>query len=260
MTDPAQHSRTPKPWRCWLRYSLASLFVVVSGTCVVLAAWVVPAERQKRAVAAIEAAGGDVWYDDEGTGSRKQGWVAGLIGVDYVASPEAAWLASGTTDAELACASQLKSIKLLSLHDFDLTESRLSLFSGHTELRSLYLHKTDVNPKSLANFARSRHLEKLWLNRTNVGDEGLSHLRQVTILRRVALTGDRITDRGMGYLAELSLLELLHIEGSPVTDSGLMKLQSCKRLKLLKLFGTNVTTDGAARFREMLPDCKVVGP
>lgn len=52
----------PRSRRRWLQFSMRTMLVVVSVTCVLLALWGVPAERRRRAVAAIEAIGGRVNY------------------------------------------------------------------------------------------------------------------------------------------------------------------------------------------------------
>src|SRR5215469_3129191 len=53
-----------KPKRRWMQVSLRTVLVLVTLLCVALSVWVVPAERQRRAVKAIEALGGTVSYED----------------------------------------------------------------------------------------------------------------------------------------------------------------------------------------------------
>jgi hypothetical protein len=61
-----------KPDRRWAQLSLRTLLVIVTVLCVVLGMWIVPAERQRRAVAAIEAVGGSVEYAEaDNTGTRQ---------------------------------------------------------------------------------------------------------------------------------------------------------------------------------------------
>src|SRR5687768_4773908 len=89
------HASRARPWRRWLRYSLRSLFVLVTLTSVMLGVWVNRAERQRRAVAAIRAAGGTVRYDYEQAGAQAAGpvdgqlpgpdWLCRLLSVDYFA-------------------------------------------------------------------------------------------------------------------------------------------------------------------------------
>lgn len=57
----APHNQT-KPKRRWLQFSIRTVLLVVSLLCVALAVWVVPAERQRWTVAAIEKLDGDVGY------------------------------------------------------------------------------------------------------------------------------------------------------------------------------------------------------
>ena len=50
------------PKRRWMQVSLRTVLVLVTLLCVSLSLWVVPAERQRRAVAASEKLGGKVRY------------------------------------------------------------------------------------------------------------------------------------------------------------------------------------------------------
>jgi hypothetical protein len=69
---------------------------------------------------------------------------------------------------------------------------------------------------------------------TKVGDEGLSHLR------------------GLGNLRRLGLMD------TRVTDAGLPHLSSLKSLEEICWLGTEVTEEGYDRFREALPNCKIL--
>ena len=51
--------------RRWLQFSIRTLLVLVTLLCVALSLWIVPAERQRRAVEAIEKLGGIVFYVGE---------------------------------------------------------------------------------------------------------------------------------------------------------------------------------------------------
>jgi hypothetical protein len=66
---PMREASPARPRRRWFRYSLRTLLLAVTLVAVALAYWVNGAERQRRAVAAIEAAGGTVRYDYERTKS-----------------------------------------------------------------------------------------------------------------------------------------------------------------------------------------------
>jgi hypothetical protein len=51
-----------KPKRRWVQVSLRTVLVVVTLLCIALGLWVVPAERQRWTVTAIEKLGGNVGY------------------------------------------------------------------------------------------------------------------------------------------------------------------------------------------------------
>ena len=60
-----------KPKRRWTQFSLRTVLLLTAVSCVALNLWVVPAERQRRAVAAIRARGCYVFYaEPSGTARR----------------------------------------------------------------------------------------------------------------------------------------------------------------------------------------------
>jgi len=253
MTEPSPTSR-PMPKRRWLRYSLSTLFVLVSTVCVLLAFVVVPSERQKRAVAALRATDGAVLYDFEeaGENSPKPEWVARLLGIDYVASVRCVWL-TAPTEEEVQHASHLTTLRVLQLRDAFVDDADLSLFAGHFEMRELYLENTKVTDGGLAHLANMRHLEILWLSNTEVGDAGLAYIRTLTNLRTLGMDNTRISDRGMMYLAELPNLRTLSVAGTRVGDAGAEQLGGCKNLTELDVTGTDVTSAAVSRLHKMLP-------
>ena len=54
LTGMNQSTQT-KPKRRWLQFSIRTVLLLVTLLCVGLSLWVAPAERQRRAVAAIDA-------------------------------------------------------------------------------------------------------------------------------------------------------------------------------------------------------------
>lgn len=54
-----------KPKRHWVQFSLRACLLLVTLISVALSMWVVPAERQRRAVAAVSALGGNISYGNE---------------------------------------------------------------------------------------------------------------------------------------------------------------------------------------------------
>jgi hypothetical protein len=52
--------RSPGILRRWLRFSLGSVFVLITLICLVLGLWIVPAQRLDKAVAELRKSGGFV--------------------------------------------------------------------------------------------------------------------------------------------------------------------------------------------------------
>jgi len=239
-----------------LRFSLRSLFVATAVIGVLLAVYVVPAERQRRAIAEIRAAGGEVHYDyDEGLNASPPDWRRRWLGIDYVGNPVRVWLPKGASEAQVRYASEWKNLEVLYLREVALTDPQLSLFANHTKLVYLYLDSTNVTSVGLASLTNMKALTMLTLANTQIGDQGLSHLRSLDNLRSLTLSETGITDLGIRHLAEIPNLATLDISNTRVTDAGLRELHSCKTLNGLDLTGSDVTYAGVSRLQDALPNC-----
>ena len=169
---------TPK--RRWAQFSLATMLVVVTVLCVGLSLVVVPAERQRRAVVAIERQGGSVEYaepyheepDDEPFLRR---WLprdyfdeVRLVKLDYTQA----------TDVELAHLQGLTQLKVLFLMDTQVTDVGLAHLRGLTGLQVLDLRGTQVTDVGRAHLHGLTGLQVLLLDRTQVTEAGRAQLRQ----------------------------------------------------------------------------------
>lgn len=85
--DTREPSQPPKRRWSWRQYSVSTLLIVVTIVCVFLALVVVPAERQRRAVAALRELRVGVQYDFASQRRAPPGprWLRRIIGVDYFA-------------------------------------------------------------------------------------------------------------------------------------------------------------------------------
>ena len=168
-------------WR-WLQFSLRTAFVVITVLCVGLTLWVVPAERQRRVVAAIEALGGKVRHVEPYQAASNSFPVTLLrrwLPPDYFYEIEYVWLSNTrVTDAGLAHLQGLMGLKILSLHSTQVTDAGLAHLKGLTGLQIL------------------------WLNGTQVTDAGLAHLQSLTGLRWLILTKTKVTDAGVAKLRQ----------------------------------------------------------
>lgn len=75
-----------KPTRHWMRFSVRTGLLLVTLLCIALGTWVVPAERQRRAVIAIQALGGLVVHKEDG--ASKKSFARRVLGrvlpLDYI--------------------------------------------------------------------------------------------------------------------------------------------------------------------------------
>jgi hypothetical protein len=193
-TCAAQPSR---PRRRWLRFSLRTLLLVVTLVAVALSVWVNQAERQRRAVAAIRAAGGWVKYDYE----RRPLVTGTAVGFSVQSTPQSSF------DGELPGPDWL--CRLLGVDYFaDVTWA-------------LRFDEIDV-----AILCALTSLERLDLSGTQVSDAGLAHLSGLTSLQVLNLDGTQVSDAGCVRLSGLTSLQELSLYDTQATDAGCERLQT----------------------------------
>jgi hypothetical protein len=181
--QPVSKAPPARPRRRLWRFSLRTLLAVVTLVALVLGVWVSRAERQRQAVAAIQAAGGIVRYDYQaGEAPAVYGerpgpdWLCRLLGVDYFADVTLVGLYPSATDETVAHLSGLTSLTCLYLDDTQVGDAGLAHLSGLTNLRVLWLHNTGVGDASLICLSGMSNLQELSLPGTQVSDAGLAHL------------------------------------------------------------------------------------
>jgi hypothetical protein len=102
-------------------------------------------------------------------------------------------------------------------------------------------------------------LEELDLDFTPVSDEGVVHLAGLRSLRRFSLTRTKITDASCsGAIKRMRELRVLGIPGTAITDEGLAHFAGLSQLEQLWLADTKVSEDGKSKFRQALPNCRLV--
>jgi len=125
---------TPK--RRWTQFSLLTMSVVVTVLCVGLSLVIVPAERQRRAVAAIEALGGAVGYEEsDQSNERLHRLFRCWLPRDYFDQVRSVLLPNTVTDAGLAHLHGLTGLERLWLNSTQLTDAGLAQIHGLTGLK-----------------------------------------------------------------------------------------------------------------------------
>ena len=125
------------------------------------------------------------------------------------------------------------------------------------EVTGVQLLDTAASNDDLLYLADVPLCERIWLSETRVTDEGILHLRACPKLRFLALNNTQITDHGLQTIAEFKTLESLSLDNTQVTDAGLVHLQSLPNLKELWLRGTGITDAGYRQLQAALPRCEI---
>lgn len=246
------------------QFTLRELLAALTLACAALAFVIVPAERQRRAVAALETARGSVEYGETGE-TLWEFWPAcslrDSLPRDYFDCViKLSFDSQEATDALLVHLPALMDLEELSLWGYDITDAGLIHLRGLRRLRYLDLDGNPISDAGLAHLRGLAHLEELSLNGAEVTDAGLAHLKELPNLHFLWLSCPAVTDEGLAHLQGLTTLEGLGLENTRVTDAGLRRLEGLTGLRELLLYRTEVTEAGISRLHGALPNVDIYGP
>ncbi|HET6879959.1 MAG TPA: hypothetical protein VFI31_07380 [Pirellulales bacterium] len=142
-----------KPKRRWMQVSLRTVLVLVTLLCVALSVWIVPLERKRRAVAAIEALDGSVTY--------QQATTVHLEG--------------------------LTSLEFLYLNNTQVSDAGLIHLRRLSGLRAIDLQGTRITDAGLDHLQGITNPQWIWLDHSQVTNTGVARLRQA--IPRCGITG-----------------------------------------------------------------------
>ena len=219
--------KQPLKPRRWLRFSLRTLLLLTAVVACWLGVQVNKAQKQKAAVAAIQAAGGGVIYS---TPTPVLARIAPLIGQDFVCY-----------------------VKRVSFHDKKLPETTLEQIGTLRQLEELHLFGCQITDNGMKYLEPLTQLTTLELTRNSLRDAGIKHLAGMSKMRELNLSSNGVSDEGLQHLANMAELELLNIQLTYVGDEGLQHLRACKKLKSIGAFRTYVSEEGAERLRSEVP-------
>lgn len=215
----------PRRWFSF-RYSLRTLFVVMTVVCLVSGFWLNKAFRQREAVRRFNQ-------------MTMEGY--------YYWGPRVVY-----RNAESAEALEAQ----IPAWGYPL---RLALGKeAFGEVIEVDLTATTLTDDDLQYLADLPTVERLSLSNTKVTDKGLRYLRSCPKLKFLALNSVPITDDGLEQIAALTELEALGLVGTKVTDEGLRHLMKLPKLKILSLQSTEVSDNGYQEFQAALPQCSVM--
>lgn len=270
-------SQSPKPRRRWFQFSLRSLLVLVTVFAVWLGLQVNRANRQRRAVEAISAMGGQFSYDYQRQPKRPSpfpsaaaalgiadplphsynlkaeppgpAWLRKLIGAHYFIAPVRLRINDQRVVDEdgLRYLRDLSHLEELSLGTFALRPQDLDHLKNLTKLRLLQLGimlEDDAGQWDFDALSRFRELRVLSASGSYLKGSDLAHLRAATDLRQLFAYRTEINDEGLAHLKGLKNLEMLGLADTAVTDDGLEQLAKLPNLVYLSLNNTALTDVG----------------
>jgi Leucine Rich repeat len=258
--------------RRWLSFSLRTLFLLVTGICLIVGWEVVPILEQKRAINSLK---GVVPYEYDYQFSQQKdvkgelpepSWLAKLLGVDSVHdvvkvdifgnrfnTPEDFHRAvsglrhlkrlrelsiskSPTLQGQdLESIANLRELERLSLCEDRLEDGALQNLCKLERLQTLALMWNRFSGEGLASLGNLHRLEAIDLYDNQVTDAGLSSFSKIASLKYLCLEKNQITDDGLKYLAPLTNLEYLQLAKNRITGKGLPQLMSLSKLTQLIL-------------------------
>ncbi len=262
------------------RFSLRVLFVGVTLTGVAFGWQTFRAERQRRAVARIYAAGGTVIYDVDRTaalnGARRQwepNWLRDLCGRDWFDTPVAASLTGDSNRTpqlvEEFCEGvhAARSIEAVYLNE-GYTDEKLVVskaagqaLQNTTSLKILRLNMPTIEPSFWLALSGNASIEKLHCTTEVFSDEDVRAISQLTNLRELQVTrsgsgASQVLPNTWAELQSLTKLEKLYLTRFSVSRRALDSLADLPKIRLLHLvlcdeFPESYSWDGFRNLEEL---------
>lgn len=125
------------------------------------------------------------------------------------------------------------------------------------EVTGVQLTNTNATNDDLRYLAVVPTVERVWLDGTKITDEGLCHLLACPNIRFLGLNDIPITDHGLAQISRLTELDSISLNGTKITDAGLEHLAKLTKLKHLWLRKTAITDAGYRKLQIALPECEI---
>jgi hypothetical protein len=243
-----------------IRFSMRTLFIVLT----VAAAWFAyesqRAATQKQAVTKIQAAGGYGYYSSRSPVNLRL--LSRFIGDDYFRRVQRVYFVGPEPPGRLtiSCMCTATASYPDPLLSFSAGTDSATQVNDDT-LRSLiplgiedlYLMRIPITNEGMESIGKLTTLKSLCLHEMDIRDEAIVYLRTLRNLETIDLTDTVLSDAALTPLSALTNLRELYLNNSEVTDDGILKLASLPQLQGLYVSNTKVTTEGAARLKQLAP-------
>jgi hypothetical protein len=216
-------------WSRYLRFSLASLLLVVTAVGVFLAPIVNRVRHQQRVIASVNKLGGQVHFVQEAKSRAEDpGWLRRWLGDDY-----------------------FRTVRYINLQGHAATDDLVAGIVALGGLEEFNLGKTKITNDSLRHIAKLKNLKALDIGFNKITNDGLVHLGPLEELVHLDLDVTEITDEGLSALQKLPKLNRLQLFHTRVTDAGAETLSHFPALCELDVADTLITNHGVAHLAKL---------
>jgi hypothetical protein len=187
------------------RFSLRTLFALMTVSCIVLGLWSVyvnPFRRQAQSLAVVNRLQGDFEWEGADGPAWHRWLVTTLLG-------ERAFVHVTKVD----------------LSNRKVGDDELTALSGLIFVNEMRLEHTQVGDDGAAALSSMKELSSLSLSRTRITDGGLKSLASLPRVEQLALTGTKISNAAAYELAKLQSLRELYIRWTQVTAVGAQTIE-----------------------------------
>ena len=262
--------------RTRLQFGLGTLLLAVTLFGIWLGIAVNNANKQRRAVAAIEALNAKMQFDYErdANGQRVPNaqppgskWLRTLLGEDYfrkVVVVDFAWGypelrgRSKVNDESLRCVESLLNLEHIDLdHNHGVTDQGLVHLRNLKKLRVISLYHCNVTGTGATHLAGLPNLRNLAMSYTPLTHDGVVELGRLQQLESLSIAHTPIADDDLAALNSLTNLKLLWLGNTGLTDRGLIHLERLTALENLTL-PAGISDAAIDRLQKAIPNCQII--
>jgi hypothetical protein len=229
---------TPEtPRRRWLRFSLRTLFVLltVAGIALGYVAWRVNVVRNQRQVLAeIQKLNASISFVHNVTPPRLPPgppWLRRILGEDF-----------------------FYEVDQIAIFNDRATDDTLARIASLSRCDSLIVRSNQITDVGMKHLLRIRKMRSLEIESPRVTVAGFERLRDFPV-EALHLRGANVDDTWMPQIARLRHVLYLSIRRTNVTDAGLAELRTATGLR--RIF-TNIQGDGVEELKKALPNCQLL--
>ena len=195
----------------YFRFSLRTLLIVTTLLAIVLGMVVYRAERQRAAVAWVNAHHGHVSYATKSKMFRAPKWLIDALGEHYFFRPRQVQFDGLTAEEDVGLVARLTTLERVSITRSELTADHVKQFNQLPRLKELSLEIVKLEEGSLAELRQATALEKLTISCCRLNAGTTMAVFRVPTVKHLRFVQCEIDLSEVGDCSELQQLEELYI-------------------------------------------------